>query len=294
MPTSAIRRSLLVAAAAAPLLAIGRSALAAGQPLNHVDQGKGRPEIVFVHGFSCSLDDWSRQLDGLSGKHRCVAVDLPGHGKSPKSAQATIAAMGAAVAETIRALDLRRAVLVGHSMGCRVISDAWTRAPERVAGLIYIDGSLIQGDSSEVVNRNEARLAKEGPDAVFDALYKDFFVESSPQAVKDAVYAHRPHIDRDFHSRLFLDMVRYDTTISQSVLQTVKVPALVIQSTALDNNFKRVPIAEGVETPWMQAVRKRVDRARIATVPGVGHFTMMEAPKRTNELIERFVDRIRA
>ena len=294
MNTSATRRSLLLAAGATPLLAATRPALAADTPLNHVDQGKGRPEIVFVHGFSCSLDNWGRQVETLSRNHRCVAVDLPGHGKSPRSAEATIEAMGRAVAATVRALDLRRAVLVGHSMGCRVISDAWTRMPERVAGLVYVDGSLIQGDSSEVVKRNEARLSKEGPDAVFDALYKDFFIESSPKAVRDAVYAHRAQIDPDFHSRLFLDMVRYDTSRSESVLSTVIVPALVIQSTALDNNFKRVPIAEGVETAWMQAVRKRVRQVKFSTVKGVGHFTMMEAPDRTNELIAEFVKTIRA
>jgi pimeloyl-ACP methyl ester carboxylesterase len=45
------------------------------------------------------------------------------------------------VAEVMHSLDLASAVLVGHSMGCRVVIEAALQAPHRVAGLVLIDGS---------------------------------------------------------------------------------------------------------------------------------------------------------
>ena len=51
--------------------------------IHHVVTGKGRPAVVFVHGFGCALSDWDAQVAHLSPRHLTVAVDLRGHGTSP-------------------------------------------------------------------------------------------------------------------------------------------------------------------------------------------------------------------
>src|ERR1039457_1860691 len=87
--------------------------------IHHVVTGDGPLPIVFVHGFACAHGDWDNQVAHLSPRHRTVAVDLRGHGASPGTAEeCSIERYGADVAEVMRALALRPAVLVGHSMGC--------------------------------------------------------------------------------------------------------------------------------------------------------------------------------
>ena len=224
----------------------------------------------------------------LSKSVRCIAVDLPGHGKSPRSGEPTIKAMASEVVKTLRAADVRQAALVGSSMGCRVQSEVYRQAPGLVSGQVYVDGSIFQGDSTAIVTQMEERIARFGFDQMLDGLYKDFFVESSPPAVREYIYARRSSIDPAFHSRLFTDILVWDATHSVEALRSLKVPVLAIQSTTVDANLKRVPITPGVETPWMKAIRENVPGARIVLIEGVGHFTMLEAPERVNELISGF------
>src|SRR5512142_756788 len=110
--------------------------------IHHIAAGHGQPPIVFVHGFACSHTDWDAQVAHLAPYHQTLAVDLRGHGASPGSAdECSIERYGADVAEVMHYLDLPPAVLVGHSMGCRVAIEAALQAPHRAAGLVLIDGS---------------------------------------------------------------------------------------------------------------------------------------------------------
>jgi pimeloyl-ACP methyl ester carboxylesterase len=93
--------------------------------IHHVITGQGRLPNVFVHGFGCAHSDWDAQVAHLSPRHQTVAVDLRGHGASPGTPdECSIDQHGADVAEIMRALALPPAVLVGHSMGCRVVVEA--------------------------------------------------------------------------------------------------------------------------------------------------------------------------
>ena len=112
--------------------------------LDHTREGRGRPTIVFVHGFGCARSDWRAQVAHLRDRFETVAVDLGGHGTTPGSeAHEIIDTHGRDVAELLAELAIARAVLVGHSMGCRIVMHAMSEAPDRVAGLILVDGSRL-------------------------------------------------------------------------------------------------------------------------------------------------------
>ena len=97
--------------------------------IHHVVTGQGRPPIVFVHGFGCAHSDWDAQVSHLSPRRQTIAVDLRGHGASPGTPnQCSIEQFGADVAEVMQTLALPPAVLVGHSMGCRVVVEAAFKA----------------------------------------------------------------------------------------------------------------------------------------------------------------------
>src|ERR1700761_2927578 len=102
----------------------------------HVVIGGGQPPIVFVHGFGCGGSDWDAQVGYFSARHRTVAVDLRGHGNSPgAAAECSIERYGADVAEVMRAVAVAPAIVVGHSMGCRVAVEATLQAPFQTAGV---------------------------------------------------------------------------------------------------------------------------------------------------------------
>ena len=110
--------------------------------IHHVITCQGRPPILFVHGFGCAHSDWDAQVAHLSARYQTVAIDLRGHGVSPgTSEECSIERYGADVAEVMQTLALRPAVLIGHSMGCRVVVEAAMQATARTAGVVLVDGS---------------------------------------------------------------------------------------------------------------------------------------------------------
>src|SRR5918995_755522 len=110
--------------------------------MQYIRRGSGTPPLVFVHGFACDHSDWRFQLEALQGSHEVVACDLRGHGATPgRPHECSIEHYGGDVLALVNNLELPASILIGHSMGCRVVLEANRIAPERIAGLVLVDGS---------------------------------------------------------------------------------------------------------------------------------------------------------
>lgn len=79
------------------------------------DTGAGQP-LVLVHGIGSDRRRWEPLVEQLADDHRCVAVDLPGHGESPAEGCDLLSAT-VAVHEVVEHLGLAEPVVVGHSLG---------------------------------------------------------------------------------------------------------------------------------------------------------------------------------
>ncbi len=89
-----------------------------GVKLFYTDTGAGDPALFFIHGWCCSHTDWRQQVAAFRRRHRIVTVDLLGHGRS--SAPVNDYSMEIFCRDLewlMRELDVRRPLVVGHSMG---------------------------------------------------------------------------------------------------------------------------------------------------------------------------------
>ncbi len=262
--------------------------------INFVERGTGSITIIFVHGFTCSLSDWSNQMPSLSDRYRCVAVDLPGHGDSAAPREATIETLANSVNHMLDKLALDEVVLIGHSMGCRVISEMARQSRARVRGLVYIDGSIVADENVEAaVSSSIEIIDRVGMRQFLDMFYHDFFAVSTALAIRESIWGRFSSIDIPFAQELWLNMIRWDALQSRSILTSLDVPALVIQSTFLNSDLKRVSLSPGQSSTWVDEVSKAVDGAVVQIIENVGHFPMLEAPEQTNEVIHRFIQKIR-
>jgi pimeloyl-ACP methyl ester carboxylesterase len=259
--------------------------------INFKVTGAQDPTLVFVHGYACSLDDWDAQVKALSPRFRCAALDLPGHGASAKADSVSIAGMGSAVKQVKERLGARATILVGHSMGCRVIVEAFLQSPSGVAGLVFVDGSIIGGEPETGVQRARESISRGGMDALTQRLFTDMFIAGSDPALRDRLVARAMRVDPAFREELFVDLVRWDLTKAREALKRISVPALVLQSTYIDSNLKRVPMRAGMTTPWMDAIASSVAKSEAKIVSGAGHFAMIEAAPTVNEEIGKFAAR---
>ena len=97
--------------------------------------------LVLVHGAWHGGWCWERVTPLLKEKgHEVVVVDLPGHGDSGVPfAEVTLAVYGNHAAEVLDE-QVEPVMLVGHSMGGLVISEAAERRPEKIGLLVYLTG----------------------------------------------------------------------------------------------------------------------------------------------------------
>lgn len=239
--------------------------------------GKGSLALVFVHGWSCNRSYWAGQLEPFSRTFKVVAIDLAGHGDSGLGRKRwTIQSYGGDVAAVVKKLGLKRVILIGHSMGGDVIPEAALRLPHRVVGLIWVDTykKLGAGRSPEEVEAFAAKFRANFAETTRNFVRGMFVSKSDPALVERVALAMSsappsvalPSLESAFsYSR---EMPR--------TLERLHLPVIAINP---DNSPTDVASLEhyGVQ---------------VISMPGVGHFAMMEDPARFNALLSTAIDRL--
>ncbi|WP_377888070.1 2-succinyl-6-hydroxy-2,4-cyclohexadiene-1-carboxylate synthase [Alkalihalobacillus sp. R86527] len=123
------------------------------------DRGEG-DVIVLLHGFTGALENWRPFIEKWSDRYRCIAVDLIGHGKSSKPelpACYTMEAMSRYLKDILDQLNVKKANLVGYSMGGRFALSFAVQYPTYVKSLILESSS----PGLETAEEREERIMKD-------------------------------------------------------------------------------------------------------------------------------------
>ena len=111
-----------------------------GRGIAYVEAGSG-PDLVLIHGALMTLEDmWLGPMTALSRHFRVIAVDRPGHGASDRIRflDGSPWAQAAIIRDAVRALDLHRPVIVGHSFGGAVALSYAMSFPDEIAGVVAL------------------------------------------------------------------------------------------------------------------------------------------------------------
>ncbi|HEY8431149.1 MAG TPA: alpha/beta hydrolase [Sandaracinaceae bacterium] len=107
-------------------------------------RGEGPTTIVLSDGIGCDGFAWKYLQPHLATDHRVVHWHYRAHGRSGLPVDAgriDVPAHARDLWSVLDALQIERAVLIGHSMGTQVSLEAYRLAPERVTGLVLVCGS---------------------------------------------------------------------------------------------------------------------------------------------------------
>ncbi len=123
-----------------PATSFGPVRLASGIKLNVAMQGPANgPAVVMLHGYSDSWFSFSRVMPLLPPEIRVVVPDLRGHGDSERPLLGyRVTDFANDVVQLLDALEIPKAVLVGHSMGSFVARKAYELAPSRISRLVLV------------------------------------------------------------------------------------------------------------------------------------------------------------
>lgn len=124
--------------------------------------GAGQPAVLLCAGMAEGAATWDRLVPLLAGRHRVLRLDRPGLGVVPAGRGApTLAGEVARIGAVLDAHAPDRAVLVAHSAAA-LAAEAYARLrPDRVAGLVLVDPSVVT-PSSERLSAAAARLVAAG------------------------------------------------------------------------------------------------------------------------------------
>ena len=128
--------------------------------LNHKvaysDDGEGKV-IVLLHGFLESKEIWEPFTQKLSKKYRVISIDLPGHGKSDVFYKTnSMEMMAKAVKHVLEVLEIRKCVMLGHSMGGYVTLAFAEQFPKQLKGFGLINSSPMADTAEKKKDRLRA------------------------------------------------------------------------------------------------------------------------------------------
>lgn len=95
--------------------------------------------FIFIHGLGSSQNYYFPVIPHLTGIHRCITIDTYGSARSPYTHDSvSIPSIAEDVIGALDALNVPKAVVVGHSMGGLVVTELGARYPDRVSGVVAI------------------------------------------------------------------------------------------------------------------------------------------------------------
>jgi pimeloyl-ACP methyl ester carboxylesterase len=237
----------------------------------HAERYGSGEKIIFIHGAGGSTRSWYFQKEYLKGTAEVILLDLPGHGRSKGVACESIEECAEAVLGTIRALNLEKCYLAGHSMGGAIAMTLALTHPEVPAGLILVG----TGAKLRVFPEILEGLLKDKEGTVRKIVDTAFSLRA-PASVKDTAYDQMMECEKEVIYRNFYACDRFNAV---GRLGAIEMPVQIICG------------MEDLLTPpkYSEFLQKEIKGSTLELVEGGGHLVMLEKPDEVNRLIEGFV-----
>lgn len=238
--------------------------------LTYEDSGHG-PVMLLLHGWQDSLRTFDPLVADLAPHFRVVRLDLPGFGQSqlPPSSWG-LAEYVDTVEGFLDKLGLKPAVLVGHSLGGRVLIKG-VGAGRLSAGHLVLLASAGIGKSKSLRNRAFGLAAKTGK------LLAAALPASARRSLRQKLYsaAGSDYLGAGELKAVFVRIVREDLRAAAS---QIKVPTLLIWG----DRDSETPLADG------HLLHRLIAGSRLEIIAGAGHFLHHNEPARIAALIREF------
>jgi pimeloyl-ACP methyl ester carboxylesterase len=238
------------------------------------------PAVVFIHGAAFDHSVWQWQSRHLAHHGLTVlAVDLPGHGRSPGPARTTIGDMADWVAALIESAGLQAASLVGHSMGSLVALDTALRHRARVRKLALVGTAVPMA-----VGEPFLAAARDNHSAGFDmeatwGLARNSALATSPVPGTSLLGAGRSLNGRAHDGVLAAGLAACNSyRVDAAALAALDIQTLVVAG----KRDQMTPMKAGL------ALAAQVKGARTVTLDA-GHSMMNEAPRELAAELRRFL-----
>lgn len=262
-----------------------------GQKIAFYESRKNGKEVVFIHGNSLSSHTFSKQFEDprLNLHYRLIALDLPGHGLSPKAnePEKTYSLPGfiSILLEFVDKLKLHDAVFVGHSLGGNIILDAATT-------LLSAKGFVIFGAPPINIPPNMGKYFL--PNPFFPLAYKpdltndeikdlaSAFVKKNIE-IPDVIIEDIKKTHPEMRAYLGASLIPENLTNEVEIIENIGKPVAIFhgKNDQLVNGeyFKEL----NIPTLWQKEIK---------IIPDSGHCPQLENPEMFNNILLNFLNEL--
>jgi len=245
-----------------------------GSEIVYEVKGKGDTAIVFVHGFSCDRSYFDNQMDFFATKYRVVAVDLAGHGASDKLRQSyTIELFADDVIAVIMKLQLKRVILVGHSMGGYVTLEVASKLQGKVIGLVTVD--TLEDVSAKFPKKLVDNLLNgfaTDYKGTMSNFVKSFFPKTTDKKLVDKIVNDMSAEPKFVAISALKNLVNYNNNKLLQKVESLNIPVYAINTDLNPTNEK--------------ANRKYFKEYNLVIMKGLSHFLMLEDSEGFNDILD--------
>ncbi|MEV7283670.1 alpha/beta hydrolase [Streptomyces sp. NPDC093252] len=259
-----------------------------GQRIAYLESPGTGPVVLFVHGNSSSSGVWEPLLGGEFGaRFRCLAIDLPGHGRSGPAVRSedgySLPGYAAVLAGFARLTGAEGAVLVGWSLGGHVVLEA-AAEPAGAAGFVVFGAPPVSGAA------DFGRAFLPGPalnigftgevDAEGAEAYARSFLAPGSALPVDDLVADILATDGAARTGLFASLGAGRFTDEIGIVGRLDRPLAVLHGEG--DQLVSLEYLRGLAMPTLW-------RGALQVIPGGGHAPHIETPGVFAELVGRFV-----
>lgn len=256
-----------------------------GINLYYETSGSGEP-VLLISGLGDSIETWHRQTPELSAHHHVIRLDNRGSGRSDvPQGPYTVQQMASDTVQTLDALGIGCAHIVGTSMGGMIGQEIAIQYPDKALSLSLIaaqcGGVHAFGASAENADAIEelATIEMDPHDralAWVPYMFSQSFIENYPDLVEEYVRINELHAPTTDGLRAqWAALMGYD---SWERLPCITAPSLILQG----DHDVLVPVENA------DVLGIRIPESRVAIIPGAGHALAFEAAEAVTKLLLEF------
>lgn len=263
----------------------------------YVDEGRTDKIILFIHGLESYIPAWKFNISELKNHFRCIALDLPGFGKSDKTIHhGKMEFYSGIVFSFLQKMKIEKVNIVGHSMGGQIAVNCVLNFAQLVDKLVLIAPAGFERFTKEEIQTLRNLTQPESFLTIDETQIKNNFEMSFYKFPKEAEFLINDRI-RISEDELFFN---YCVTISNSIagmieqpifekLNKIKNNILVIfgnDDALIPNKYLHNTTTEAIAKDG----RKQIPYSKLVLLDKCGHFVHIEKSLEINYLIKDFID----
>jgi pimeloyl-ACP methyl ester carboxylesterase len=252
-----------------------RKVVVGGKALSYRESGEG-PALVLLHGIGSGSASWLFQLEDLAQWYRVIAWDAPGYGESDAFSieEPHPDDYARALSVLLNALQLKKFVLVGQSLGC-LMAAAYARMFPQLPSMMLISPAAGYSGNHEKIRERLKAFDELGAEGVAEKRAAGLLSPHPPPIALELVRWNFRRIRRDGYRQASYCLANGNMLEDAPLYRGKTLVACGSADTVTPEAGCKV-------------IASRFVNSAYRSLPGLGHASQAEAPGLVNDIIRKF------